>query len=336
MCFEGASAMPVVTIPWGWFVPWETVTRTCSAFFHLVFSMMARAFVWGIIQAVRQCLCRCLFPEYLSHFQLHKQAEHNCHKMRVWVLHLLRDSLLLLQSLLKQTLLLLEPQVSLENMHFLSLYKQLKDANNFECFLHLLCIVMEWGPHLLIHAGYTVSMSPSLEVVLSDGWTSKHSVEIHGVITGGYKLQMIIVIFIYAVWGHCVALALRGGHQDKFPGCEAEETKEKTAIIFADIKSGEKFYVYYQLNDVVQSTAWSHARSKMYQFFSAQVWSYCFSECLLVYVFTKKHCGECRCQVIWLIIYYTFSWLNFPRFWRTTCSGLLKVSWAFPSFSTYS
>lgn len=49
-----------------------------------------------------------------------------------------------------------------------------------------------------------------------------------------------------------VALTVRGGHQDKFPGCKAEETKKKTAIISAVIKkSGEKFNVHYQLNDVV-------------------------------------------------------------------------------------
>lgn len=52
-----------------------------------------------------------------------------------------------------------------------------------------ICCALWWGPHLLIHVGYTVSMSPSPEVVLSDGWTSKHSVEIRDVITGGYKLQ---------------------------------------------------------------------------------------------------------------------------------------------------
>lgn len=62
-----------------------------------------------------------------------------------------------------------------------------------------------------------------------------------------------------------VALTVRGGHQDKFPGCKAEETKKKTAIIFAVIKkSGEKFNAHYQLNDVVRSTTWLHARSKIH------------------------------------------------------------------------
>lgn len=66
--------------------------------------------------------------------------------------------------------------------------------------------------------------------------------------------------------------------QDKFPDCKAEETKGKTAIIFAVVKkSGDKFNAYYQLNDVVQSTTWSHSRSKIYKFFTILVWSYCFS-----------------------------------------------------------
>jgi len=70
---------------------------------------------------------------------------------------------------------------------------------------------------------------------------------------------------MYAVCGHCVALPARGGHQDKFSGCKAKETKEKTAIIFTIVnKSGGQVNAYYQLNDIVQSTAWSHARSKTY------------------------------------------------------------------------
>lgn len=129
-----------------------------------------------------------------------------------------------------------------------------------------ICCALSWNEsHLLIHAGYAVPMSSSYEVMMSDGWTSKHSAEILNVITGGYKLQKIIAIFIYAVCGHCVALTARGVRQDKFSGCKAKETKEKTAIIFTIVnKYGGQVNACYQLNYIVQSTTWSHARSKRY------------------------------------------------------------------------
>lgn len=78
------------------------------------------------------------------------------------------------------------------------------------CFM---CCALSWNEgHLFIHAGYTVAISSSYEIMMSDGWTSKHSVGILSVITGGYKLLKVIVVFIYAVCGHCVALTARGGH----------------------------------------------------------------------------------------------------------------------------
>lgn len=130
--------------------------------------------------------------------------------------------------------------------------------------LFFICCALSWNEsHLLIHAGYAVSMSSSCEVMMSDGWTSKHSAGTLNVVRGGYKLQKIIAIFMYSVCGHCVALTARRGHQNKFSGCKAKETKEKTAIIFTIVnKSGGQVNAYYQLNDIVQSTTWSHARSK--------------------------------------------------------------------------
>lgn len=77
------------------------------------------------------------------------------------------------------------------------------------------------------------------------------------------KPKKIIAMFICAVWGHCVTLTARGGHQ--VSSCKAKETKETIAIIFTIInKSGEQVNAYYQLNDIVQSTTWSHAMSKSY------------------------------------------------------------------------
>lgn len=147
-----------------------------------------------------------------------------------------------------------------------TVYFPIQTVKKMQIILNLffICCASSWNEcHLLIHAGYAVSMSSSYEVMMSDGWTSKHSAGILSVITGGYKLQTTIAIFICAVCGHCVALTARGGHQDKFSGCKAKETKEKTAIIFTIVnKSGGQVNAYYQLNDIVQSTTWSHAGSK--------------------------------------------------------------------------
>lgn len=86
---------------------------------------MVGTFVWVmVVQGLRQCLYRCILPEWLFLFQLPKKVEHNWHKTGVWMLHLLRHGLSLLRPPYKKTLLLLEPQVSLENMHSIFLYKQ--------------------------------------------------------------------------------------------------------------------------------------------------------------------------------------------------------------------
>lgn len=101
----------------------------------------------------------------------------------------------------------------------LNLYFPIQTAKKMKiiCNLFFICCALPWNEsHLLIHAGCAVSMSSSCEVMMSDGWTSKHSAGTLNVVRGGYKLQKIIAIFIYSVCGHCVALTARIGHQDKF------------------------------------------------------------------------------------------------------------------------
>lgn len=64
---------------------------------------------------------------------------------------------------------------------------------------------LSWNEsHLLIHAGYTTSMSSSYEVMMRDGCTSKHSVGILNVIIGGYKLQNSN-LYGWCMWSLCSA-----------------------------------------------------------------------------------------------------------------------------------